>query len=129
MEDNSNVTDGSKSQVCLCALDGVMDLIGRKWVLFVVNAVGRHGVARFKDLYKELRGVSPSTLASVLRILEAQGILKRSSYPEIPPRVEYSLTKKGEELRRAIIPLLIWASSEDIQTQKRCDPSFYVQVV
>ncbi|PSN89964.1 hypothetical protein B9Q08_05815 [Candidatus Marsarchaeota G2 archaeon ECH_B_SAG-M15] len=120
--------NSSNDEVCLCALDGVMDFIGRKWVLFTLNAVGRRGVARFKDLYNELRGISPSTLAGVLRTLEAQGILKRASYPEIPPRVEYSLTKKGEDLRRAVIPLLVWASAQDNQRKRKCASSLYVQV-
>jgi len=76
-------------------------------------------VARFKDLYRELKGISPSTLTAVLRGLEAQGLVSRQQYAEIPPRVEYSLTKDGEALRRAILPLLIWASERDTRQNSR----------
>jgi DNA-binding HxlR family transcriptional regulator len=121
----------SNGELCLCALDGVMEVLSRKWVLFTINSIGRRGVARFKDLYRELKGISPSTLTAVLRGLEAQGLVSRQQYAEIPPRVEYSLTKDGEALRRAILPLLIWASERDTRqnSRPRCEPGQYVRVV
>lgn len=121
----------SNGELCLCALDGVMELLSRKWVLFTINSIGRRGVARFKDLYGELKGISPSTLTAVLRGLEAHGIVTRGQYAEIPPRVEYSLTRDGEALRQAILPLLIWASKRDTRkkSQSRCETGQYVRVV
>ncbi|MCL5788677.1 MAG: helix-turn-helix transcriptional regulator [Candidatus Marsarchaeota archaeon] len=120
----------SNQEVCMCALDGTMDLLGKKWVLFTINAIGNHGSVRFKELYSELHGISPSTLSSILRQLESHGIVKRMSYAEIPPRVEYSLSENGLELRKAIIPLLVWASRQDgySKMEKSCDPSQYIKV-
>ncbi len=108
MKNQSNV-----AEVCLCALDGTMDLLGRKWVLFAINSIGDHGAVRFTELYGELHGVSPSTLSWILRELQAVGVVERKSFPEIPPRVEYKLTHNGRGLQRAIQPLLLWASKQD----------------
>ncbi|MDG7013640.1 MAG: helix-turn-helix transcriptional regulator [Nitrososphaerota archaeon] len=115
---------------CMCALNGTMDLLGRKWVLFAINSIGNHGSVRFTDLNRELRGVSPSTLAWILKQLEQIGVIKRKSFAEIPPRVEYSLTSNGKDLRTAIIPLLLWAARQDDYPMKveGCEPCQYVQV-
>ena len=92
--------------VCLCPLDGVIETIGKKWSLLIVNELGNHGSLRYKDLSEELKGISPSTLASMLKELQKEGLISREAFNEIPPRVEYTLTKRGRELRIAIIPLL-----------------------
>ena len=60
------------------------------------------GCSRFCELERSLEGISPRTLSLRLRALEAQGIVERRTYPEVPPRVEYSLTPKG----RALVPLI-----------------------
>lgn len=115
--------------VCLCALDGVMDLLGKKWTLLVINAIGELGVARYKVLQDELLGISPSVLAETLRELEASGIVKRTQYPVIPPKVEYSLTEEGVELRRAIVPLLLWADRRNtVRKVRKCSPSLYLRM-
>lgn len=70
----------------------------------------------WRALYeKKLDGISPKTLADRLKELEDANIIKREAFAEIPPRVEYSLTKEGIELRNAVIPLMEWASLRDIQ--------------
>lgn len=98
--------------VCLCPLDGVIETIGKKWTLLLVNEIGNHGSLRYNDLLEELKGISPSTLASMLKELQKEDIISRESFNEIPPRVEYTLTKRGNELRIAIIPLLKWATKK-----------------
>lgn len=124
------MSEKSSQDVCMCALDGIMDLLGKKWALFAINAIGNHGSVRFKDLYGELRGVSPSTLSSILRQLESRGIVNRRPYAEIPPRVEYSLTENGARMREAVLPLLVWASLQDDYSKQAegCVPSQYVKV-
>lgn len=114
----------------MCALDGTMDLLGKKWVLFTINAIANHGSARFKELYGELGGISPSTLSSILRSLESRGLVSREPFAEIPPRVEYRLTGNGVGLREAILPLLAWASEQDgyAERAEKCDPRQYVRV-
>ncbi|MDG7044533.1 MAG: helix-turn-helix transcriptional regulator [Nitrososphaerota archaeon] len=124
------MTDNTNGDICVCALEGAMDLLGKKWTIFTINAIGNHASVRFKDLYSELRGISPSTLSSILHELESRGLISRKSFPEIPPRVEYKLTDAGMDLREAIIPLLIWASKQDEYAKRadECDPSQYVRV-
>jgi DNA-binding HxlR family transcriptional regulator len=105
MKNQSNV-------ICLCPLDGVIDTIGKKWGLLVVNEIGNHGKLRYNELMSELKGISPSTLASMLKDLEKEDLVQREVFREIPPRVEYSLSARGRELREAIVPLIKWASKK-----------------
>jgi DNA-binding HxlR family transcriptional regulator len=102
--------DDQNKPVCLCPLEGIIDVIGKKWSLLIVNAIGNHGKLRFNTLMQELGKISPKTLSDTLKELQAEGIVQRESFAEIPPRVEYSLTDAGLELRKAIIPLLQWAA-------------------
>jgi DNA-binding HxlR family transcriptional regulator len=122
-------TEG-KQAYCICALDGTMDLLGKKWVLFTVNAIGTHGTMRFTELIKELKGVSPATLSWILRRLGQSDVVDRKAFAEIPPRVEYSLTVSGKELRKAIVPLLLWAAERDQYSQARndCDAGQFVEI-
>lgn len=102
--------DDKNNPLCLCPLEGIIDVIGKKWSLLIVNAIGNHGKLRFNMLMQELGNISPKTLSDTLKELCAEGIIQRESFAEIPPRVEYSLTADGLELRKAIIPLLQWAA-------------------
>ena len=96
--------------ICLCPLDGVIDTIGKKWGLLIINEIGNHGKLRYNELMSELKGISPSTLASMLKDLEKEKLIQKEVFREIPPRVEYSLSAEGKELREAIIPLIKWAT-------------------
>jgi len=109
-----------KDHVCFCPLEGVIDVISKKWALLIVNALGNSEKLRFNDLTEELGGISPKTLSDTLKELQAQGLIKRESFAEIPPRVEYSLTKDGVELRKSIIPLLKWAATRENVNKERC---------
>ncbi len=73
---------------------------------------------------EELNGVSPKTLSDTLKKLEAEDLVNRESFNEIPPRVEYTLTRDGAELRKAIIPLLRWAAKRDGLNKNRCVPTY-----
>jgi DNA-binding HxlR family transcriptional regulator len=107
-------------RLCLCPLEGVIDTIGKKWTLLVVNAIGNHRKLRFSRMIEELQGISPTTLTDTLQDLQREGLIMRESFAEIPPRVEYSLTKDGVQLRKAILPLLQWASTRTVPGKKRC---------
>ena len=96
---------------CLCPLEGIIEVISKKWALLVIAVIGNRGKIRFSEIMKELPGISPKTLTERLRELEAAGLVKRKIYPEVPPRVEYSLTEDGVELRKLIKPLLEWVAS------------------
>jgi DNA-binding HxlR family transcriptional regulator len=105
--------------VCFCPLEGVIDVISKKWALLIINAIGNYGNLRFNRLMEELKGISPKTLADTLKQLQAEELLKRESFAEIPPRVEYSLTKDGEGLREAVIPILKWAATRQCSKKKK----------
>ena len=114
MCERSNCAD----HTCLCPLEGIIDTIGKKWPLLVVNTIGNNGRLRFKQMTDELKGISPTTLTDTLKELQREGLIKRESFAEIPPRVEYTLTRDGVHLRKAILPLLRWASTRSSTTRK-----------
>ena len=84
-----------------CPVCRTAEVIAGKWTLLVIRDLAE-GKARFCELERSLRGISPRTLSLRLRALEAEGLVERSTYPEVPPRVEYALTPKG----RALVPLI-----------------------
>jgi DNA-binding HxlR family transcriptional regulator len=77
------------------------EIISGKWTLLIIRDLAE-GRSRFCELERSLEGISPRTLSLRLRALEAEGILERRTYPEVPPRVEYRLTEKG----KALVPLI-----------------------
>jgi len=107
--------------VCLCPLEGIIDVISKKWALLTIAEIGNNHKLRFNEIMKNLDGISPKTLADILKQLETSGLIKREAFAEIPPRVEYSLTKDGVELRNAIKPLMEWASARGGE-KYRCSP-------
>jgi DNA-binding HxlR family transcriptional regulator len=109
--------------VCFCPLEGIIDVISKKWALLIINAIGNYGSLRFNKLMEELNGISPKTLADTLKQLQEEGLLRRESFAEIPPRVEYSLTKDGKGLREAVIPILKWAAMRQC-SKRQCSASF-----
>ncbi len=98
---------------CPHVLEGVINVVGDKWSILLIGTLGNFGTLRFQELRNKLAGISPKTLAGKLRRLEAEGLVRRQSYNEVPPRVEYSLTKAGESLRSAMMPILHWAAKKD----------------
>jgi len=110
--------------ICFCPLEGVIDVISKKWALLIVNALGNCGKLRFNDLMGELGRISPKTLSDTLKELQAEGLIKRESFAEIPPRVEYSLTQDGVELRKSILPLLKWAAVRPNVNKEKCASTY-----
>jgi DNA-binding HxlR family transcriptional regulator len=84
-----------------CPVCHTAEIISGKWTLLVIRDLAE-GCSRFCELERSLGGISPRTLSLRLRALEAEGIVQRRTYPEVPPRVEYRLTAKG----RALVPLI-----------------------
>ena len=121
----------SNDAYCMCSLDGIMDILGKKWVLLVLNSIGNHRTVRFGELYKELKGISPSTLSSILRDLTGRNIVRKEIFPQVPLRVEYTLTDTGVELRASLLPLLKWAGKYDtrVKEQDCCDANQYVSIL
>ena len=94
------LTSGCPSRV-------VLDHVTSKWGVLVLAALA-DGTLRWGELRREVDGISEKMLAATLRTFEADGFVHRVAYPEIPPRVEYSLTDRGRELCEAMSPLLTW---------------------
>ena len=84
-----------------CPVCRTAEIISGKWTLLVIRDLAG-GSKRFCELERSLAGISPRTLSLRLRCLEEHGIVERNTYPEVPPRVEYALTDKGE----ALVPLI-----------------------
>jgi DNA-binding HxlR family transcriptional regulator len=84
-----------------CPVCRTAEVVCGKWTLLVIRDLAE-GSSRFCELERSLEGISPRTLSLRLRALEEEGIVERHTYPEVPPRVEYALTKKGE----ALVPLV-----------------------
>jgi DNA-binding HxlR family transcriptional regulator len=84
-----------------CPVCRTADIVCGKWTLLLVRDLAE-GCSRFCELERSLAGISPRTLSLRLRALEEEGIVERQTFAEVPPRVEYSLTPKGE----ALIPII-----------------------
>jgi DNA-binding HxlR family transcriptional regulator len=93
------------------ALGQILDRIGDKWTIMVVGVLS-HGRMRFNALQRAIPGVSHRMLTMTLRGLERDGMVKRTSYPTIPPRVEYELTARGESLQDPLKALASWVRSQ-----------------
>ncbi len=90
-----------------CSVAKTLRIIGSKWTILIIRDL-LQGTLRFGELRKSLDGVSPKTLSERLKSLEKEGILVKKIYPEVPPRVEYSLTKRGKNLASVIQSMKAW---------------------
>jgi DNA-binding HxlR family transcriptional regulator len=79
------------------------------WTLPVIHSLGLQEPARFNELKRRIDGISATSLAERLNEMEKQGVVARKVYPESPPRVEYALTPKGQELKAILAELGDWA--------------------
>jgi DNA-binding HxlR family transcriptional regulator len=109
--------------VCLCPLEGIINTIAKKWAILIISIIGHHERIRFSDIMQRLDGISPKTLADLLKDLQREHLIHRESFSEIPPRVEYSLTDDGKELCEAILPLILWAEKRDTVDKLKCRAS------
>lgn len=92
-----------------CPSRDLLDQIGSKWAVLILGDLGRHGACRFSQLRQSLAGVSEKMLTQTLRTLERDGLVRRTVYPEVPPRVEYELTPLGQTLREPLKALTGWS--------------------
>ncbi|GAB6862030.1 winged helix-turn-helix transcriptional regulator [Haloplanus litoreus] len=98
---------------CYCPLTGVITTLSRKYAMQLVSIIGAHDSLRFAEIEAHLASASTSTISKRLDEFEAAGLVSRTQYNEMPPRVEYALTEDGHELRERLEPLLEWASETD----------------
>ena len=99
-----------------CPVATTVQLIGNKWKLLIIrNLLDRPW--RFNELQKNLDGISQKVLTDSLRSMEADGIITRTVYPEVPPRVEYALSELGESMRPILDSMKAWG--EEYKAQKQ----------
>ncbi|WP_433176124.1 winged helix-turn-helix transcriptional regulator [Actinoallomurus sp. CA-150999] len=109
----------------MCQAREVLDLVADKWSLYVIAELGQ-GTRRFNELKRSVDGISQRMLTVTLRGLERNGLVTRTIYPVVPPRVEYELTELGRMLLKAAIDLITWAEShlpEIHEARRRYDTS------
>lgn len=97
----------------LCPLGKALSVIGGKWKLRLICTLYVDGTQRYNDLLRKTDAITNTMLAASLKELEADGIVLRKQYTEIPPRVEYSLTDHGRELWPILHSLAHWANGEE----------------
>lgn len=91
-----------------CPSRQLLDRIGDRWTVLVIGTL-EDGPQRFSQLSRRVDGISQKMLTQTLRALEADGLVLRTAYPEIPPRVEYELTALGRSLLEPLHALVTWA--------------------
>lgn len=91
----------------VCPVETTLTLISDRWKVLILRDL-LTGTKRFGELKKSLTGISQKVLTANLRDMEASGLLTRKAYPEVPPRVEYTLTETGESLRPVLGALFDW---------------------
>ncbi len=114
------VPEGSLSATDCKGLADVLASVGDKWTIMVVGALST-GSLRYNEIQRRVRGISQRMLTLTLKRLELDGIVSRTLFASVPPRVDYELTDLGQTLRGALVPLHLWAAKnkEIIATNRR----------
>jgi len=94
-----------------CHAREILARVGDKWSVYVIHVLGHAGTLRFNELRSRVEGISQRMLTVTLRGMERDGLVIRAVYPEVPPRVEYSLTKLGATLRQLVRGLVEWSGA------------------
>ena len=92
-----------------CTIRNILSRMSDKWSLLILRSLQKYGTMRYKDLRNAIPDISQKMLSSTLKRLEEDHLINRKMYPEIPPRVEYSLTETGKELMPALQMMIDWA--------------------
>lgn len=99
----------------------ILNHVGNKWSLYVVHALGMDGIMRFSNLQNHIKRISQKMLTKCVRELERDGLISRTVYPEVPPRVEYELTTLGHGLLVQVTPLWYWIANSVDQFKEARD--------
>ena len=94
-----------------CGLDATLRIIAGKWKPLILYFLAQDGPTRYGELRRAIRDVSDKVLIQQLKDLEADDLVKRTDYKEVPPRVDYSLTPLGLSLAQALVPLCSWGTA------------------
>lgn len=94
-----------------CPIRDIISRLSDKWSLLVIMTLSWNGTMRFNEIHRSMDDISQRMLTVTLRSLEADGLISRQIYPEVPPRVEYKLTSIGESQLPALEVLVNWAKT------------------
>ncbi|MTK10596.1 MAG: helix-turn-helix transcriptional regulator [Clostridiaceae bacterium] len=95
----------------LCPIEETVKLIGHKWKVLILRNLHDNGTQRFSELENGINGISQKMLTHQLRQMEADGLIIRKVYPEVPPKVEYSLSELGRSLKPVLDSMNIWGGN------------------
>ena len=112
------MTERSGEAVPACPVERALAVVGAKWSLLILHEL-MEGPRRFTDLGRALEGASPKVITERLREMEAAGLLSRTAYAEVPPRVEYALTPSGQGLRPIVGALMAWGQTLTVTSPER----------
>jgi len=112
-ETNKFVPTDSLGPADCKGLADVLSSVGDKWTIMVVGALSK-GQLRYNEIQRRVSGISQRMLTLTLKRLEADGIVTRTMFPSVPPRVDYELTELGMTLRGALVPLQRWAAQNKL---------------
>lgn len=93
----------------ICPVRNVIARFGNKWALLVILVLSENEPIRYNELHRKIPDISSRVLSGTLRVLEADALVERTYYQEVPPRVEYTLTETGRSLVPIIMQLTEWA--------------------
>jgi len=91
-----------------CPMPDIAKLIGGKWKLIILQILIFHGTKRFNEMRRIIEGITQTMLTNQLRALESDGLITRKIYPEVPPRVEYTATKRALDLKDMFHTMHAW---------------------
>ncbi len=92
-------------------IEETVNLIGHKWKVLILRNLHDNGTQRFNELENEINGISQKMLTQQLRQMEADGLIIRKVYPEVPPKVEHSLSELGKSLKPVLDSMNIWGEN------------------
>ncbi|WP_051969698.1 winged helix-turn-helix transcriptional regulator [Kitasatospora azatica] len=105
---------GANAYLAACPSRTILDVLANKWTMLVIGALG-DGPLRFGELRRRLDGITQKMLTQTLRALERDGLVSRTVYPTIPPRVDYAPTELGRNVSGLLDSIRIW-SEDNINT-------------
>ncbi|BCA61384.1 transcriptional regulator [Sphingomonas sp. HMP9] len=111
-----SMVSASVAPAFTCGLDATLKVISGKWKPLILYFLLR-GPTRYGELKRAVRDVSDKMLIQHLKELEADGVLRRNDYREVPPRVDYTLTQLGQSLAQALEPLCVWGTENMAEMQ------------
>ena len=119
-------TQKTAKELPACPVETTLTLIGDKWKVLILRDL-LTGTKRFGELKKSVGNVSQKVLTAQLRAMEESGLLTRTVYAEVPPRVEYTLTELGESLKPILDAMLNWGEEYKAQNQRICTKPSAIQ--